>query len=143
VLRPDLRALRSAKDAMDRDWADPTVDLDAVATHAGYSRYHFVRAFKAAYGETPGQYLTRRRLERAEHLLRTCNLTVTEVCHLVGFSAPGTFSASFKRRTGLPPSAYRDAHVGRGTALIPGCFALLWAGGFDPRLDERNSEEAR
>lgn len=58
------RRLRLAKDAMDRDWADPALDLDAVAAHAGYSRYHFLRAFKETYGETPGQYLTHRRLLR-------------------------------------------------------------------------------
>ncbi|GGN05474.1 hypothetical protein GCM10011578_029190 [Streptomyces fuscichromogenes] len=57
------RQLRLAEDAMgrdrDRDRADPAPDLDAVAAHAGYSRYHFLRflcAFKEAYGETPGQY---------------------------------------------------------------------------------------
>jgi AraC-like DNA-binding protein len=69
-----LRQLRLAKDAMDRDWADPELDLDAVAAHAGYSRYHFLRAFKQVYGETPGQYLTHRRIERAEDLLRTADL---------------------------------------------------------------------
>ncbi|MGW7657910.1 helix-turn-helix transcriptional regulator, partial [Streptomyces tendae] len=40
-----LRRLRLAKDVMDRDWAEP-LDLDAVAAHARYSRYHFIRAFK-------------------------------------------------------------------------------------------------
>lgn len=49
-----VRQIRLAKDAMDRDWADPELDLGAVAAHAGYSRYHFLRAFKEAYGETPG-----------------------------------------------------------------------------------------
>ncbi|MEV6004132.1 helix-turn-helix transcriptional regulator [Streptomyces griseomycini] len=126
------RQLRLAKDAMDRDWADPDLDLDAVAAHAGYSRYHFLRAFKEAYGETPGQYLTHRRIERAEDLLRTAGLSVTEICHLVGFSSPGTFSARFKTWTGLTPSEYRARHVGRGAALIPGCYAMLWAGGFRP-----------
>src|SRR4051794_8703663 len=57
-----LRRLRLAKDLMDRDWSEP-LNLDAVAAHAGYSRYHFVRRFRDAYGETPGQYLTRRRIE--------------------------------------------------------------------------------
>ncbi|MFE2062029.1 MULTISPECIES: helix-turn-helix transcriptional regulator [unclassified Streptomyces] len=128
-----LRQLRRAKDAMDRDWADPDLDLDAVAAHAGYSRYHFLRAFKEAYGETPGQYLTHRRIERAEELLRSADLTVTEICHLVGFSSLGTFSARFKTRTGLSPTEYRTAHVGRGASLIPGCYALLWAGGFPGR----------
>lgn len=140
-----LRQLRLAKDAMDRDWADPGLDLDAVAAHAGYSRYHFVRSFKAAYGETPGQYLSRRRIERAEDLLRTADLSVTEICLLVGFSSLGTFSSRFKQRTGRTPSEYRAQHVGRGTALVPGCYALLWAGGFPGRKavpEQGNSEEA-
>ncbi|WP_037825876.1 helix-turn-helix transcriptional regulator [Streptomyces sp. NRRL B-1347] len=128
-----MRQLRRAKDAMDRDWADPDLDLAAVAAHAGYSRFHFIRAFKETYGETPGQYLSRRRIERAEDLLRSADLAVTEVCFLVGFAGVGTFSATFKRRTGLTPGEYRAKHVGRGTALIPGCYALLWAGAFPSR----------
>lgn len=137
-----LKQLRLAKDAMDRDWAEP-LDIDTVAAHAGYSRYHFVRAFKAVYGLTPGQYLSRRRIERAEDMLRSANLSVTEICSLVGFSSLGTFSARFKKHTGLSPSDYRARHVGRGAALIPGCYAMLWAGGFSPaRPEHRNSEEA-
>jgi len=138
-----LRALRRAKDAMDRDWADPGLDLDAVAAHAGYSRYHFVRAFKAAYGESPGQYLSRRRIERAEELLRTADLSVTEICMLVGFSSVGTFSARFKQQTGVTPRDYRARHVRSGAALIPGCYATLWTGGFRQRRQQQgNSGEA-
>ncbi|MBN9742106.1 AraC family transcriptional regulator [Amycolatopsis sp. A1MSW2902] len=124
-----LRQLRLAKDAMDRDWADP-LDLDAIAAHAGYSRYHFVRLFRAVYGQTPGQYLSRRRIERAEDLMRTADLSVTEICALVGFSSLGSFSASFKRHTGLTPSEYRARHVDQDSALVPGCYAMLWHGGF-------------
>lgn len=134
-----MRQLRLAKDAMDRDWADPGLDLETVAAHAGYSHYHFIRAFSEAYGETPGQYLTHRRIERAEEMLRTANLSVTEICHLVGFSSVGTFSARFKARTGLTPREYRTRHVGRGAALIPGCYAMLWAGGFRPGAEPRHS----
>ncbi|MET9877339.1 helix-turn-helix transcriptional regulator [Actinacidiphila glaucinigra] len=140
-----LRQLRLAKDAMDRDWAQP-LDLDTVAAHAGYSRYHFVRSFKAVYGETPGQYLSRRRMERAEEMLRTADLAVTEICNLVGFSSLGTFSSRFKRHTGLTPTEYRSRHLHRGAALIPGCYALFWAGGFrkeEVRGEDRNSGEAR
>ncbi len=136
-----LRAMRRAKDAMDRDWADPSLDLDATAAYAGYSRSHFVRAFRGAYGETPGQYLSRRRIDRAEELLRSADLSVTEICVLVGFSSLGTFSARFKTRTGLSPSAYRRKHVGRGAALIPGCYALLWTGGFRPHVRPASSAD--
>ncbi len=75
-----LRILRLARDRVDRDHAEP-VGIAALATGAGYSREHFIRAFRAAYGETPGRYRTRRRVERACELLRSANLTVTEICY--------------------------------------------------------------
>src|SRR5262249_24412191 len=124
-----LRQVRLAKNMMDRHWAEP-IDVAAVAARAGYSRYHFIRAFRAVYGQTPGQYLSRRRIERAEDLLRTADLSVTEICVLVGFSSLGTFSTSFKKYSGLTPTQYRARHVGAGAALVPGCYALLWHGGF-------------
>jgi AraC-like DNA-binding protein len=59
-----LRMLRRAKDRIDRDYADP-IAIPALAAGAGYSREHFIRAFRAAYGETPGRYRTRQRVHRA------------------------------------------------------------------------------
>ena len=121
-----LRQLRLARDAMDRDWAEP-LDLSAVAATAGYSRYHFVRLFKQAYGETPGQYLSRRRIERAQELLRSANLTVTEICMLVGFTSLGSFSRRFAELVGCSPSEYRRRMVARGgPPPIPGCFLMAW-----------------
>ncbi|MEZ0109689.1 AraC-like DNA-binding protein [Catenulispora sp. EB89] len=124
-----LRLLRRAKDLMDRDWAEP-IDLDAVAAHAGYSRYHFIRLFKQAYAETPGQYLSRRRVERSQELLRSANLTVTEICVAVGFESLGSFCTRFKQVTGQTPTEFRQAALRDRPAPIPGCFVLLWAGGF-------------
>jgi transcriptional regulator GlxA family with amidase domain len=124
-----LRRLRMAKDVMDRQWAEP-LDLEAVAAGAGYSRYHFVRLFKRAYGETPGRYLSRRRLERAQDLLRTAELTVSEICLAVGFGSLGSFCTRFKEITGSTPTEYRRTLLAGGAPPVPGCFALLWAGGF-------------
>jgi len=121
---PAVFHLRRARDLMDRRFAEP-LDLDALAAAAGYSRYHFVRTFAAAYGETPGRYLTRRRIERAADLLRSANLTVTEVCTAVGFASLGTFSRTFSALMGESPTAYRASHADGGTA-IPGCFAMAW-----------------
>jgi AraC-like DNA-binding protein len=121
-----LPHLRAAKDFMDRAYAEP-IDLDAVAAHAHCSRFHFVRSFQAAYGETPRAYLTRRRIERAKDLLRSANVTVTEVCFLVGFSSLGSFSTRFSECVGMPPSAYRDEAVRRGgPPPIPGCVLMMW-----------------
>jgi AraC-like DNA-binding protein len=121
-----LPALRRARDLIDRDYARP-LDLDAMAREAGYSRFHFARAFAAAYGEPPRTYLTRRRIERAKTLLRTANLSVTEVCLLVGFESLGSFSSRFRSLVGRSPTAYRTAAVRSGGAPpIPGCVVLMW-----------------
>jgi AraC-like DNA-binding protein len=124
-----LRALRRARDRIDRDYAEP-VGIPVLAAGAGYSREHFIRAFRAAYGETPGRYRTRRRVERACELLRSANLTVTEICFLVGFTSLGTFSARFSELVGRSPTAYRREAARRGgPAPIPGCFVLMWRTG--------------
>jgi AraC-like DNA-binding protein len=124
-----LRMLRRARDRIDRDYADQ-IDIPALAAGAGYSREHFIRAFRMAYGETPGRYRTRRRVERACELLRSANLTVTEICHLVGFTSFGTFSARFAEITGMSPTTYRRQAAERGgPAPIPGCFVLMWQTG--------------
>lgn len=134
-----LRALRRARDRIDRDYGDD-IPITALAAAAGYSREHFIRAFRAAYGQTPGRYRTRRRIERARELLRSANLTVTEICHLVGFASLGTFSARFTEETGMAPTRYRAEAARRGgPAPIPGCFAMMWQTGL-PR--HRTYEEA-
>ncbi|MCI0685993.1 MAG: AraC family transcriptional regulator, partial [Sporichthyaceae bacterium] len=72
-----LQHLRRARDYIDRHYQEP-LDLDRLARVACVSKYHLVRSFEAAYGETPIRYLTRRRIERAQDLLRAANLTITE-----------------------------------------------------------------
>ena len=107
---------------------------------AGYSREHFIRAFRAAFGETPGRYRTRRRVERACELLRSVNLTVTEICHLVGFTSVGTYSTRFSELTGTSPTGYRAEAAKRGgPAPIPGCFALMWRTGLPAPRDREDS----
>ncbi|HVD52074.1 MAG TPA: AraC family transcriptional regulator [Candidatus Udaeobacter sp.] len=132
-----LANLRAAKDLMDRSYAE-ALDLDAIAREAGYSRFHFIRAFRGTYGQTPRDYLSARRVERARDLLRGANLTVTEICFLVGFSSHGSFSTRFKAEVGLSPSEYRAREVRRGgPPPIPGCFVLMWS-----TAQMRNREEA-
>ena len=130
VALPLLPRLRRARDHIDRHYQRP-LDLDQVAAVAGVSKYHFVRCFEATYGETPIRYLTRRRIERAQDLLRAANLTVTEVCMLVGFSSLGSFSSRFAQLVGESPTAYRDRWAARGGPHIPGCY-LFMRGVFDP-----------
>ncbi|MGW4848945.1 helix-turn-helix transcriptional regulator [Nocardia brasiliensis] len=118
-----LPHLRRARDLADRRYADP-LDLDELAAAAGVSKYHFLRAFAAVYGLTPAAYLTERRIERAQDLLRSTNLTVTEVCMLVGYSSLGSFSSKFRKLVGVTPSEYQ-AKFADGAPRIPGCFVFM------------------
>jgi hypothetical protein len=77
------------------------------------------------------RYVTRRRIERAQDLLRTVNLTVTEVCVAVGFASLGSFSSRFKELVGESPTAYRDRWAAQGGPHVPGCY-LFMRGALDP-----------
>ena len=116
--------LRRARDLADRRYADD-LDLDVLAAEAAMSKFHFARSFVRTYGETPMRYLTRRRIERAQDLLRAANLTVTEVCMMVGFSSLGSFSSRFRELVGETPTQYRDRWAATGGPRIPGCFLFM------------------
>jgi len=119
-----LAHLRRARDLADREYAQP-LDLDGLAAAAGLSKYHFLRLFKATYGLTPAEYVSQRRIERAQDLLRATNLTVTEVCHAVGFSSLGSFSSRFRAVVGESPSEFQRRYAA-GAPHIPGCYVLMW-----------------
>jgi AraC-like DNA-binding protein len=128
--------LRRARDHADRHYAQP-LDLDALAAVAGISKYHFQRLFTATYGVSPAVHLSRRRVERAQDLLRATNLTVTEVCHAVGFASLGSFSSRFRELVGETPSEFQRRWAASGTPHIPGCFVFMWG------LAERSASDEK
>lgn len=116
------RRLLRARDAMDRTYGQH-LDVPALAAIAHMSSAHFIRSFRATFGETPHRYLQRRRVERAMYLLRGSERDITEICFDVGFTSLGSFSRTFGRIVGEPPSAYRK----RGPLqAVPTCFAMRW-----------------
>ena len=117
----DLARLRRARDLMDREYARP-LDVAELARAALMSPAHFSRQFRAAYGETPYAYLMTRRIERAKALLRSDELSVTEVCLAVGCTSLGSFSARFTQVVGETPTAYRAGNH-EGLVSVPGCIA--------------------
>lgn len=117
--------LRRARDRIDREFTDEQLTIRRVADAAYLSTSYFVRAFTDHYGITPGKYLSRRRIERAMDLLRFANLTVTEVCHLVGFRSLGSFSSKFSATVGTSPSRFQHSWLGRSQPRIPGCELLM------------------
>lgn len=111
-----------ARDAMDRAYAQP-LDVATLAWIAHASEAHFIRTFRATFGETPHRYLQRRRVERAMCLLVETDRSVTDICLDVGFSSLGTFSRTFHEIVGESPTAYRTRAVVRA---VPNCFAMAW-----------------
>lgn len=81
--------------------------LTTLARLAGLSSYHFARAFKQSFGVPPHRYHTGRRIERAKMLLQSSSRSVTEVALAVGFAETSSFSAAFRKSTGVAPSDYR------------------------------------
>ena len=117
------RRMLRARDAIDRRYAE-ALDVPGLARLAHVSEAHFIRTFRATFGETPNRYLQRRRIERAMFLLRSNDATtVTDVCMAVGFSSLGTFSRVFTAVVGEPPSVYRQRGL---LAPVPTCFAMAW-----------------
>lgn len=117
----DLARLRRIRDRMDREYAEP-LDVAALARGEHMSAGHLSRQFRLAYGESPYSYLMTRRIERAMALLRRGDLSVTEVCFMVGCASLGTFSTRFTELVGVSPSTYRTEGATATAGMLP-CVA--------------------
>jgi AraC family transcriptional regulator len=84
---------------------DP-IPLADLAELVGLSTYHFCRAFKQSFGIPPHRYHTSRRIDRAKALLAKPAPSVTNIGLAVGFSETSSFTAAFRKATGLTPTAY-------------------------------------
>ncbi|MEM1263532.1 MAG: AraC family transcriptional regulator [Pseudomonadota bacterium] len=101
--------------------------IDAAAETALMSRFHFIRQFNLVFGETPGRFRTRARLDRAKQLLAEGDESVTDVCMTVGFSSLGSFSSRFRARFGCSPKQFRQRLTTSQRARQPACMELLVA----------------
>ncbi len=118
----NLAHLRRARDLIDREYARP-LDVPTMAAGALMSAAHFSRQFKAAYSETPYNYLMTRRIERAMALLRA-GASVTDACMEVGSTSLGSFSSRFTEIVGETPSQYR-ARDHRDLEVVPPCVSMV------------------
>jgi AraC-like DNA-binding protein len=108
---------------IDRHHAKP-LTVEQLARRAGQSPFHFICAFRAAYGEAPHQYLLAKRIERARELPITTPRPVTEICDHVGFQSPGSFGSLFRKLTGETPAAFRAQR--RKNVYIPNCLVRMY-----------------
>ncbi|UII22267.1 helix-turn-helix domain-containing protein [Fulvivirga ligni] len=117
-----------AKLFMDEHY-DEKIDLSQISNESYFSKFHFIRLFKVAYGKTPHQYLTSVRIDRAKVLLAQ-NTPVIDTCFQVGFNSTSSFTGLFKKTVGITPSDFQVRALRRQEDLkvqplqfIPACFA--------------------
>lgn len=122
------RRIVEAKNYIDINYSK-RIDLNEIANQAAFSKFHFMRLFKQAFGQSPHRYLTRVRLNEAKKLLSD-KASVSEACYGVGFESIPSFSSLFKGEYGISPKTYslqikKEAELKKQKPLhyIPGCFA--------------------
>lgn len=81
--------------------------IDRLAANACLSPYYYIRLFKEVTGSTPHDYLLDIRITHAKYYLKTTEMPVKEIVYLCGFSTESSFSNTFRKRVGNPPSGYR------------------------------------
>ena len=84
------------------------LSLRELALETSLSVFHFARAFKAATGVAPHQYVLERRVARAKQVLEEGPLTLTEISNVCGFASQAHLTNVFKRMIGVTPGVYRS-----------------------------------
>jgi AraC-like DNA-binding protein len=123
------RRIVQAKLFIDRNFREK-INLDDIADEASFSRFHFIRLFRDAYGHTPHQYQLSLRMREAEKLMEVPAMRIQEICYEVGFESVTTFTSHFTRVFGKSPKARRKDILEKKRLVsheplrtIPGCFA--------------------
>ena len=96
------------KQYMDENFTSPELRISDLAKLHKTSEAYFRREFKKYYAESPLEYIKRRRIEMACHLLCTELYSITDVASRSGFDSVSYFSSEFKRYMGCSPKEYRN-----------------------------------
>lgn len=99
-------SIRQALSYINSDYSKK-LTADSISRKAGFSKYHFLREFKKATGQTFSDYLTKIRIDNAKKLLKSTPLPVKEICYKTGFESEAYFSKVFKSLCELTPTEYR------------------------------------
>ena len=112
-LKPEtINCLHHARDILTRQLENPP-SLSELAQQVGVSERTLQRGFRELFGTTAFQYLQTRRMERAEQLLRSREMRVSEVAHAIGYLHLGHFTQAFKRRFGITPKQCQTGKLAR------------------------------
>jgi AraC-like DNA-binding protein len=89
---------------------DRSLTVEELSSHLGISPSYFARSFRSSVGLTPHAYVMHRRLLRAQELLASTELSLTDIALTTGFADQSHFCRRFHEITGVPPRAFRLQH---------------------------------
>jgi AraC family transcriptional regulator len=102
--RKDLfRRAMKGKDFIDAFFLQ-SLPVETIAREVALSEYHFIRLFKSIYNTSPHQYTIQKRLQFAKEKIQNDRAPLSSIALLAGFSDVHSFSKSFKKQFGIPPS---------------------------------------
>jgi AraC-like DNA-binding protein len=90
---------------------DSTITIKDLAARVRLSSYHFCRAFRVSFGDSPHSYLMRRRVERAQGLMLTSKIALGQIAAACGLADQPHFNKLFRRFVGENPGAWRRARA--------------------------------
>jgi AraC family transcriptional regulator len=96
--------------SMINDCLSEQLTIDRLAKEIGLSHFHFAKMFKLSFGEPPGCFISRLRIERVKQYLKTKS-TISEISASTGFSQQSHMTHQFKKMTGMTPSIYRTHSI--------------------------------
>ena len=105
----DRRRLTRVREYIDANLEGGNLTIARLAKVASLSQFHFARAFKAAVGKSPHQYVSGHRLEHAKVLLRRGDQSLLDIAVALNFSSQANFTRAFRKGTGMTPGQYRRA----------------------------------
>src|SRR5260221_9826321 len=102
----DRRRLTRGREYIDANLEGGNLTIARLAKVATLSQFHFARAFKAAVGKSPHQYVSLHRLEHAKVLLRRGDQSLLDIAVALSFSSQANFTRAFRKGTGMTPGQY-------------------------------------
>ncbi|MBD5480885.1 MAG: helix-turn-helix transcriptional regulator [Lachnospiraceae bacterium] len=110
ILNPNQEAIKKVIDYIEKH-LDEEMELDNIARHAGYSKFHLNRIFTEETGTTIHKYLQLRRLTIAAEKLAKTDIPVAQIAYEAGYHSQQAFSLAFKKIYLYPPKLYRNVGI--------------------------------
>ena len=104
----DNTFIKRLRDTIQQNLSNSDFSVERIGEEIGMSRVQLYRKVKALTGMSPVELLRKSRVEKGRHLLKTTDLSISEIAYDTGFTSPSYFSKCFKDEFGMSPGEVRQ-----------------------------------